>query len=211
MKYVKGFKSGRALKNQSAFLRLVFLKPSSALFHQYHNNNYGFFLKLLCSKSALKATKSETNTEVRKCRCMVYNENNHIFYKCRIFFIFWFVRSLGSSAALWGNLRLSCSQDKLILWKIQCKCERSLSPQPCAGTACMPSFGLLWIVSARRPPCKSTGGSILQPACGETAEKQRAQITNRMSSWIQNQERNECCLDAATVWTATGSGMLRKT
>lgn len=211
---MKGFKSGRVLKNQSAFLKdwssLNFLQHC---FINIITITMDFFLKLLCSKSALKPTKSksEINTEVRKCHCMVYNENNHIFYKCRIFFIFWFVRSLGGSAALWGNLRLSCSQDKLILWKIQYKCERSLSPQPCAGTACMPSFGLLWIVSARRPPCKSTGGSILQPACGETAEKQRAQITNRMSSWIQNQERNECCLDAATVWTATGSGMLRKT
>lgn len=143
---MKGFKSGRVLKNQSAFLKdwssLNFLQHC---FINIITITMDFFLKLLCSKSALKPTKSksEINTEVRKCHCMVYNENNHIFYKCRIFFIFWFVRSLGGSAALWGNLRLSCSQDKLILWKIQCKCERSLSPR----RNCMHAF--LWLVVNR--------------------------------------------------------------
>lgn len=38
-------------------------------------------------------------------------------------------------------------------------------------------------------PCKSTGGSSLKGACGETVEKQKAQITDKTASLMQNPRR----------------------
>lgn len=85
-----------------------------------------------------------------------------------------------------------------ILREIRCKCGRTLNPQQFTGTISVssPSACFEYTRCKLRHPLAARHanpqvGPVQNELVVKTDEKQKGQITNRRSSWMQNQERME--------------------